>query len=145
MSSDSRVRHYDLHGSDYGGSNAANSSSASFEALYKEHRRKVYGLCLRMTRNTAEAEDLTQEVFVQLLRKVESFRGESLFSTWLYRLTVNQVLMHLRKARNRKEVHHELPLDISFSNRLSSGTQVIERMALEAAMERLPVGCKAVF
>ncbi|MDQ3805696.1 MAG: sigma-70 family RNA polymerase sigma factor, partial [Acidobacteriota bacterium] len=65
---------------------------ASFEELYARHSRRVYSLCLRMTANTAEAEDLAQEVFIQLYRKVGSFRGESQFTTWLHRLTVNQVL-----------------------------------------------------
>ena len=68
-----------------------------FESLYSMHKRRVYSLCLRMTGNTAEAEDLTQEAFLQLYRKIATFRGESAFSTWLHRLAVNVVLMHLRK------------------------------------------------
>src|ERR1700688_1573505 len=69
----------------------------AFQALYDKHKRRVYSLCLRMTANTAEAEDLTQEAFLQLYRKIATFRGESAFSTWLHRLSVNVVLMHLRK------------------------------------------------
>src|SRR5712675_1418067 len=69
----------------------------AFQALYEKHKRRVYSLCLRMTANTAEAEDLTQEAFLQLYRKIATFRGESAFSTWLHRLSVNVVLMHLRK------------------------------------------------
>jgi Sigma-70 region 2 len=69
----------------------------SFEVLYGLHKRRVYSLCLRMTGNTAEAEDLTQETFLQVYRKIATFRGESAFSTWLHRLSVNVVLMHLRK------------------------------------------------
>src|ERR1051326_3355247 len=69
----------------------------AFEALYGLYKRRVYSLCLRMTGNTAEAEDLTQEAFLQLYRKIATFRGESAFSTWLHRLAVNVVLMHLRK------------------------------------------------
>ena len=68
-----------------------------FESLYHRHKRHVYTLCLRNTQNTAEAEDLTQEVFPQLFRKVATFRGESAFSTWLHRVAVNVALMHLRK------------------------------------------------
>src|SRR5580704_1105577 len=68
-----------------------------FEFLYRLHSRRVYAVCLRMVGNTAEAEDLTQEAFLLLLRKIHTFRGESAFSTWLYRLAVNLVLMHLRK------------------------------------------------
>src|SRR6201987_3130512 len=69
----------------------------AFQALYEKHKRRVYSLCLRMTSNTAEAEDLTQEAFLQLYRKIATFGGESAFSTWLHRMAVNVVLMHLRK------------------------------------------------
>src|ERR1041385_1941929 len=69
----------------------------AFSGLYGLHTRRVYSLCLRMTGNTAEAEDLTQEAFLQLYRKIATFRGESAFSTWLHRLAVNGGLMHLRK------------------------------------------------
>ncbi|MBV8858538.1 MAG: sigma-70 family RNA polymerase sigma factor, partial [Acidobacteria bacterium] len=72
---------------------ASSGDMAAFEELYARHSRRVYSLCLRMTANTAEAEDLAQEVFIQLYRKAGSFRGESAFTTWLHRLTVNQVLM----------------------------------------------------
>ena len=76
---------------------AASGDSAAFEMLYKQHNRRVYSLCLRMLGNATQAEDLTQEVFLQLYRKIGSFRGDSAFTTWLHRLTVNQVLMHFRK------------------------------------------------
>src|SRR6266849_7777262 len=74
---------------------AKGGNSEAFEALYGFHKRRVYSLCLRMTGNTAQAEDLTQEAFLQLYRKIATFRGESAFSTWLHRLAVNVVLMHL--------------------------------------------------
>ena len=76
---------------------AQQGDGVCFESLYAMHKRRVYSLCLRMTGNTAEAEDLTQEAFLQLYRKIATFRGESAFSTWLHRLAVNVVLMHLRK------------------------------------------------
>jgi RNA polymerase sigma-70 factor (ECF subfamily) len=76
---------------------AAQGDMAAFEDLYQRHNRRVYSLCLRMTGSVSEAEDLAQEVFIQLFRKIGSFRGESAFTTWLHRLTVNQVLMHFRK------------------------------------------------
>jgi len=84
--------------------NAINSGGAQpFEEIFRLHHRRVYSICLRMTGNSTEAEDLTQEVFVLVFRKLESFRGESAFTTWLHRLTVNQVLMHFRKSYVRKE------------------------------------------
>ena len=82
---------------------AAVGDTGSFEQLYRRHASRVYGICLRMTTNVAEAEDLTQEVFIQLYRKIGSFQGRSAFTTWLHRLTVNQVLMHFRKRRSRPE------------------------------------------
>ncbi len=83
--------------------NAAGGDVRAFEELYARHNRRVYSLCLRMTGNAAEAEDLTQEAFIQLFRKINSFRGDSAFTTWLHRLTVNQVLMHFRKKSVRVE------------------------------------------
>ena len=76
---------------------ARNGDREVFEYLYRLHSRRVYAVCLRMVGNTAEAEDLTQETFLLLLRKIHTFRGESAFSTWLHRLAVNLVLMRLRK------------------------------------------------
>src|SRR5712692_7801906 len=76
---------------------AQQGDAAAFEALYKLHSRRVYALCLRMVGDAAEAEDLTQEAFLQLFRKIHTFRGESAFSSWLHRLSVNIVLMRLRK------------------------------------------------
>src|SRR5260370_34217417 len=69
----------------------------AFAQLYALHKRRIYSLCLRMVGNVAEAEDLTQEAFLQLHRKIGTFRGDSAFSTWLHRLSINVVLMHLRK------------------------------------------------
>src|SRR5436305_8978880 len=76
---------------------AKGGDAEAFEGLYGLHKRRVYSLCLRMTGNTAAAEDLTQEAFLQLYRKIATFRGESAFSTRLHRMAVNVVLMQLRK------------------------------------------------
>src|ERR1051325_9476558 len=82
---------------------AARGDMQAFEELFRLHRRLVYGLCLRMTQDVAEAEDVAQEVFVLLFRKIGGFRGEANFTTWLHRLTVNQVLMRFRKNKSRRE------------------------------------------
>jgi len=127
---------------------AATGASAAIGDLYQRHRRRVYALCLRMTRNVDEAEDLTQEVFIQLLRKIGSFRGDSHFSTWLYRLTVNQVLMHFRRTKRRREAPYEIQLFPAVGrNSTCSATQfpVVERIILNAALAQLPPGCRAVF
>src|SRR6266566_1322035 len=78
---------------------AREGDAAGFEHLYRAHCRRVYSVCLRMIKNLADAEDLTQQAFLQLFRKIGTFRGESGFSTWLHRVTVNIVLMHLRRKK----------------------------------------------
>jgi len=114
--------------------------------LYQRHGRRVYSLCFRMTRNAAEAEDLTQEVFIQLLRKIGSFRGESQFTTWLHRLTVNHVLMHFRRVTRRKELMPgEIEGSLKVPNKGSADINFIDRIALNAALAKLPSGCRAVF
>jgi len=115
--------------------------------LYERHRAKVYSLCLRMTGNISEAEDLTQEVFVRLLAKVGSFRGDSQFSTWLYRFTTNHVLMHFRSQKRRRQrfpyLHDEL--EATRSVKAAVGPKLLDRVALDTAVAKLPVGCRAVF
>ncbi len=123
-----------------------------FEALYRLHKRRVYSLCLRMTGNTEAAEDLTQEAFLQLYRKIATFRGDSAFSTWVHRLTVNIVLMQLRK-----KVLPEISLDETLEPsdddvpKKEYGTQdevlcgVVDRVNLERAIASLPPGYRIVF
>lgn len=115
--------------------------------LYQRHRPLVYSICLRMTGNTSMAEDLTQEIFIQLLRKVGSFRGESRFSSWLYRFTTNHVLMHFRKRvrRNERFPYLEDVFAGTLGPKISMGTQLLDRIALDAAVARLPSGCRSVF
>ena len=85
---------------------AQRGDASAFERIYQLHGARVYALCLRMVGNTAEAEDLTQETFLLVLRKIRTFRGESAFSTWLHRITVNLVLMRLRRKSSL-----EIPLE----------------------------------
>ncbi len=119
-----------------------------FEELFKLHHGKVYAVCLRMTGNTAEAEDLTQEVFVQVFRKLDTFRGESAFTTWLHRLTVNHVLMHFRKNRRRKEQlteDGELPEQVIKARNVITNFPILDRLALDEAIVQLAPGYRAVF
>ena len=76
----------------------------AFAALFYTHGPRVYSLCLRITSNTAEAEDLTQDAFLQVFRKLSRFRGDSALSTWLYRLAVNSVLMRFRKKETPRSL-----------------------------------------
>ena len=127
---------------------ASSGDMSAFEALYARHHRRVYSLCLRMTQNVAEAEDLTQEVFIQLHRKAGSFRGESQFTTWLHRLTVNQVLMHFRRRGARLEQTTdggEVPQQVVAGTEDPSRMPVVDRIALDKAVEALPPGYRAVF
>jgi RNA polymerase sigma-70 factor (ECF subfamily) len=120
----------------------------AFEELYSRHSRRVYSLCLRMTANTAEAEDLAQEVFIQLYRKAGSFRGESQFTTWLHRLTVNQVLMHFRRRGVRLEQvtdDGDEPVRVELGTEDQSRMRVVDRIAIDKAVSQLPPGYRAVF
>lgn len=124
----------------------------AFAQLYALHKRRVYSLCLRMLGNVAEAEDLTQESFLQLHRKIATFRGDSAFSTWLHRLTVNVVLMHLRrKGLNLISLDEALDPAPDRGPTRSFGapdlrlTGSIDRMTLEKAVEDLPAGYRLIF
>jgi len=121
-----------------------------FESLYNLHKRHVYALCFRITRNTAEAEDLTQEVFLQLFRKVATFRGDSAFSTWLHRVAVNVALMHLRR-KSLPVAPEPLESQAADGARKEIGATdetlavAIDRIVLERSVNRLPPGYRVVF
>jgi RNA polymerase sigma-70 factor (ECF subfamily) len=120
----------------------------SFKKSYQRHNRRVYSLCLRMTQSAPEAEDLAQEVFIQLFRKIGSFRGDSAFTTWLHRLTVNQVLMHFRKRSVKMEKtteEGETPVQIVAGTENPLHMPVVDRIALDSAIAQLPNGYRTVF
>jgi len=124
----------------------------AFAQVYSLHKKRIYSLCTRMVGNAAEAEDLTQEIFLQLHRKISTFRGESSFSTWLHRLAINIVLMHLRRKGlaliSMDEAMEPVPEGgavRSFGTldpRLSGS---IDRLALERAVSDLPAGYRLAF
>jgi len=127
---------------------AASGNIAAFEMIYQRYHRRTYSLCLRMTNSQTEAEDLTQEVFIQLFRKIGSFRGDSAFSTWLHRLTVNQVLMHFRRrsVKNEKTTDEgEMPEQTVNGTANPNKMRVVDRIALKKAIGELPPGYKNVF
>ncbi len=128
--------------------NAAKGDMTAFEELYQRHHRRVYSICLRMLQNASEAEDLTQDVFIQLYRKIGSFRGDSAFTTWLHRMTVNQVLMHFRKRTVKFEKtteEGETPVQIVSGTENHLRMPIVDKIALEHAIEQLPKGYKNVF
>jgi RNA polymerase sigma-70 factor, ECF subfamily len=127
--------------------------AGAFEFLYHLHSRRVYALCLRMVNNPSDAEDLMQEAFLQLFRKIGTFRGESAFSTWLHRMTVNVVLMRLRKKSLPVASLEETtdPDDETGGPRKDIGAPdlrlsgAVDRVNLERSVEKLPPGYRTVF
>jgi RNA polymerase sigma-70 factor (ECF subfamily) len=124
----------------------------AFAQLYAQHKRRIYSLCLRMVGNAAEAEDLTQEAFLQLHRKIGTFRGDSAFSTWLHRMAINVVLMRLRKKGlsliSLDEAMEPAPEERpgrSFGAPDLTLTGSIDRLALERAVANLPAGYRLIF
>jgi RNA polymerase sigma-70 factor (ECF subfamily) len=123
----------------------------AFASLFHTHKARVYSVCLRLTNNTAEAEDLTQDAFVQVFRKLSTFRGDSAFSTWLYRLAVNTVLMRFRKKALR-QVSLDEPCNQDarlvrreYGRKDARLAGSIDRIALTRAIAELPEGYRTIF
>lgn len=132
---------------------AQQGDADAFATLFHTHKTRIYSLCLRMTNNTAEAEDLAQDAFLQVFRKLSTFRGDSALSTWLYRIAVNTVLMHFRRKTPCR-----VSLDEAYTNSESSkptrrdyGVRdgrletSVTRLALARAISELPEGYRAIF
>jgi RNA polymerase sigma-70 factor (ECF subfamily) len=121
---------------------AQRSDARAFEALYKLHVDRVYGICLRMTGNVSEAEDCAQDAFIQAWNKMDKFRGDSAFSTWLHRIAVNSVLSRIRKAK-REQDRITAVSDTGVTTVTTSDTG--ELRDLSEAVDRLPEGARNVF
>jgi len=115
---------------------AKSGDTAGYEELYRLHRTRVYSLCLRHTSNSSDAEDLTHDVFMQVLRKINSFRGEAQFGSWLYRVTWNYLLLHSRKQKRQGLVVESLP-DECVSEVRSGWRSPADRLALRQALGSL--------
>ncbi len=123
-------------------SRAQQSDTRSFERLYRMHIDKIYGLCLRMTGNVAEAEDCAQEAFIQAWSKLDRFRGDSAFATWLHRIAVNAVLGRMRKS---KREHDRIQVVADTAPAPASIADDGELRDLSDAVDRLPEGARHVF
>lgn len=123
-------------------SRARNSDTRAFEALYRQHVGRVYGLCLRMTGVAAEAEDCTQETFIQAWSKLHRFRGDSAFGTWLHRVAVNVVLGRMRKSRREQDRLRAVSEVLDAPGTMDDGGGMRD---LESAMQELPSGARHVF
>lgn len=126
---------------------AQNGDASAFEHLYRSHSRHVYSVCLRMLKNAADAEDITQQVFLILFRKIGTFCGESRLSTWLHRVTVNAVLMHMRRkragdARTESLDAELLPFHVISDHSMESA---VDRINLRRALRQLPAGARRMF
>lgn len=126
---------------------AGKGDQFAFEQIYRKHHRKVYSLCLRILKETDTAEDITQELFIQVYRKIHTFKGDAKFSTWLHKTTVNQALMYLRKIKNQEQVGVNADTIEIESDRKGyvRPAKVIEQIDLERAIEQLPEGYFKVF
>jgi len=121
---------------------AQRSDAQAFESLYRLHVDKVYGLCLRMTGNVSEAEDCTQEAFIQAWNKLDRFRGDSAFGTWMHRIAVNAVLGRIRKSRRERDrIQDASAMSVSPASVADTG----EMRDLADAVDRLPQGARHVF
>ena len=129
---------------------AQQGDADAFEQLYRLHSSRVFALCLRMLKNTAEAEDLTQQTFLTVFRAIRTFRSQCAFSSWLHRVTMNCVLMHLRKR-----VSHQVSLEEIMQTAAKSGSTrkelrhhdlrlkgLIDRLCIEKAIAQLPARLK---
>jgi RNA polymerase sigma-70 factor (ECF subfamily) len=130
---------------------AQRGDQEAFATLFQLHKKRVYSVCLQMTKDVADAEDLTQEAFLQVFRNVNSFRGDSAFSTWLYRIAVNTVLMKLRRRKTPPLLSLDEPVspespslkrDVGKADPNLSGA--VDRIALRRAIEELPVDLREV-
>jgi RNA polymerase sigma-70 factor, ECF subfamily len=131
---------------------AQRGDEEAFATLFQLHKKRVYSVCLQMTKDVADAEDLTQEAFMQVFRSINSFRGDSAFSTWLYRVAVNTVLMKLRRRKSPPVLSLDEPVssdspslkrEVGKDDLSLSGA--IDRIALRRAIEELPGGCRQIF
>lgn len=128
---------------------AQHGDDAAFAALYDAHAGRVFALCLRLSADSASAEELVQDVFVRLWERLGSFRGESAFTTWLHRLAVNTVLEQGR-ARHRRRLRVAIAADLAgvdlhLTDAEAKAPDPALQLDLETAVARLPAGARAVF
>ncbi len=130
---------------------AQRGESEAFADLFHAHKARIYSICLRMTNNTAQAEDLTQDAFLQVFRKLSTFKGNSALSTWLYRIAVNTVLMHFRKkalkqvSLDEPSSHDATMVRREYGSRDCRLSGTVDRITLARAIKDLPTGYRTIF
>jgi RNA polymerase sigma-70 factor (ECF subfamily) len=121
---------------------ARKADQRAFEQLYRRYVGKVYGLCLRMTGNPAEAEDCAQDAFIQAWTKLGAFRGDASFGTWMHKVAVNAVLGRMRKSRREQDRIRAVAADMDEPPQIGDSGGMRD---LEQAMNELPSGARHVF
>ena len=130
---------------------AQQGDAEAFATLFHAHKARIYSVCLRMTNNTAQAEDLTQDAFLQVFRKLNTFKGNSALSTWLYRIAVNTVLMHFRKkalkqiSLDEPSSHDAKMVRREYGSRDGRLSGSVDRITLTRAIKDLPAGYRTIF
>jgi RNA polymerase sigma-70 factor, ECF subfamily len=130
---------------------AKQGDSEAFAKLFHAHKARIYCICLRMTNNTAQAEDLTQDAFLQVFRKLSTFKGDSALSTWLHRIAVNTVLMHFRKkalkqiSLDEPYLHDATRVRREYGSRDCRLSGAVDRITLTRAIKDLPTGYRTIF
>jgi RNA polymerase sigma-70 factor (ECF subfamily) len=130
---------------------AQRGEAEAFSDLFHAHKARIYSICLRMTNNAAQAEDLTQDAFLQVFRKLSTFKGNSALSTWLYRIAVNTVLMHFRKkalkqvSLDEPSSHDATMVRREYGSRDCRLSGAVDRITLTRAIKDLPTGYRTIF
>ncbi|MBI2423077.1 MAG: RNA polymerase sigma factor [Candidatus Hydrogenedentes bacterium] len=123
---------------------AKTGDTRSFEEIYRQTLNRTYALCLRMTANPSQAEELTQEIYVRVWQKIHTFQGTSRFTTWLHRLAVNVVVSEWRSRSRREEREEREPNISQFQHHMSQLDPGL-RMDLEVNIAKLPERCRMAF
>lgn len=131
---------------------AQEGDEEAFATLFRLHKRRVFSVCLQMTNDVAEAEDITQEAFLQVFCKLRTFRGEAAFSTWLHRIAVNTVLMKLRRCKFPPTLSLDEPAEPDspswwreLGKKDPNLSGAVDRILLHRAIRELPAGCRKIF
>jgi RNA polymerase sigma-70 factor (ECF subfamily) len=124
----------------------------AFGEIYAKHKKRVFSICMRIVRDYSLAEDLSQETFLQVHRKIQSFRGDSDFTTWLHRLAVNTVLMYMRKRALPVVSLDVMMADVQeeragrdFGERDLSQAGVVDRLTIDRALNGMAPGYRSIF
>lgn len=133
---------------------ACNGDPEAFGTLYRKHSTRIYNLCLGMVKDPTLAEDLLQDAFLQAFRRIHTFRGDSQFSTWLYRIAVNAVLMYFRRCKTNPLANAETDADSEEEEQVHNErfyaedlrlSHSVQRIELERAIQLLPPGYRIMF